>query len=148
MLGPRKAAVRRPQHGYNTWIIKGKGLRSCPIKRHTLKSMHSSSRGPAGFARMDFIGYLWVYQISVSCICELYYCHFASRPPCRPRPTHYPTGPTTPFCPDFTPTPKSYTRKTRVATTSTPPPTDSRDGVVGISTCSHRTTSPTGTTTA
>lgn len=115
------------------------------IYRHTPLP---SSRGPAGFARMDFIGYLWVYQISVSCICELYYCHFASRPPCRPRPTHYPTGPTTPFCPDFTPTPKSYTRKTRVATTSTPPPTDSRDGVVGISTCSHRTTSPTGTTTA
>ena len=26
-LGPRKAAVRRPQHGYNEWIIKEKGLR-------------------------------------------------------------------------------------------------------------------------
>ena len=40
MLGPRKAAVRRPQHGYKSIIYKKKGCVSCPITNTLKRQSH------------------------------------------------------------------------------------------------------------
>ena len=40
MLGPRKAAVRRPQHGYKSIIYKKKGCVSCPITNTLKRQAH------------------------------------------------------------------------------------------------------------
>ena len=42
MLGPRKVAVRRPQHGYSMNCKKKKGCVSCPITPHP-QSTHTQS---------------------------------------------------------------------------------------------------------